>query len=211
MNYSALRSTLISSMFSIALGALPVVVARAAVTDEQPNGFAIEETAHVAAPPDKVYGALLQPQKWWNSAHTYSENSANLSLDAKAGGCLCEALPGGGSALHAIVVLAQPGSTLRLRGPFGPFQSQGVDGALTFTLKAGNGGTELKLNDNVGGYMKGGFGKWPQAADAMLADLVAHLKYFVETGKAMLPDKTSPDKTSPDKKSPDKKSPDKKS
>jgi uncharacterized protein YndB with AHSA1/START domain len=196
MNHSDLCSMLIGSALGIALGALPVLAARAAVTDEQPNGFAIEETAHIAAPPDKVYGALLQPRKWWNSAHTFSQNSANLSLDAKAGGCLCETLPDGGSALHAIVVVAQPARTLRLRGPFGPFQSQGVDGALTFTLKAGNGGTELVLNDNVGGYMQGGFGRWPQAADAMLADLVAHLKYYVETGKAMPPDKASPDKTS---------------
>jgi hypothetical protein len=67
----------------------------------------------------------------------------------------------------------------------GPFQSQGVDGALTFALKAGGDGTDLVLDNNVGGFIKGGMGKWPEAADGMLADLVVHLKYYVESGKPM--------------------------
>ncbi len=184
-------STPIGFVLGLALGVMPVVSSRAAVTDVQLNGFAIEETTHVAAAPEKVYEALIRPEKWWNALHTYTGNSANLSLEAKAGGCLCEALPGGGSVMHATVVNARPGTALRLRGPLGPFQGEGVESAITFTLKPRNGGTDLTLDNNVGGYMKGGFDKWAQAADAMLADLVAHLKYFAETGRAMIPDKQS--------------------
>ena len=47
------------------------------------------------------------------------------------------------------------------------------------------GGTELTLDNRIGGYMKGGFGTWPQAADRMLSDVVARLKSFAETGKAV--------------------------
>jgi len=176
-------------VFALALVTLPVFArvlpAQSAVLETNANGFAIEEKAHIAASPAKVYAALIHPENWWNSEHTFSGSAGNLSLDAKAGGCLCETLPNGGSVQHLAVVFAAPNSTLRLRGAMGPFQGQGMDGALTFTLKASGDGTDLVLDNNVGGFMKGGMGKWPQAADGMLTDLVAHLKYYAETGKAM--------------------------
>ena len=157
--------------------------AKSAVVETAANGFAVEETAHVAATPDKVYVALLHPENWWNSQHTFSGNAANLSLDAKAGGCLCETLPNGGSVQHLAVVALMPGKAIVLRGAMGPFQAQGVDGAMTITLTPKDGGTDLVLDNNYGGYIKGGMGKWPVAADAMLSDLVARLKSYAETGK----------------------------
>ena len=160
--------------------------AHAAVAEQNANGFAIVQLVHIAAPPGKVYDALIRPARWWDSAHTYSHSAANLSLDARAGGCFCETLPNGGSVQHAQVVVAIPGDTLRLRGPLGPFQGQGVDGALTFSLKAAAGGTDLTLENNIGGFMKGGFGDWPARADAMLAQQMDHLKHYLETGSAAL-------------------------
>ena len=157
--------------------------AHAAVVESNANGFAIEETAHIAASPAKVYAVLIHPENWWDSEHTFSQDAKNLSLDAKAGGCLCETLPGGGSVQHLTVASVMPDKTIRFRGAMGPFQGQGVDGALTFTLKASGDGTDLVLDNNVGGFLKGGMGKWPQAADGMLTDLVAHLKYYAENGK----------------------------
>lgn len=154
----------------------------AAVVDQAQDGFAIQQKLHIAAPPDKVYAALVAPQKWWGPDHTYSHSAANLALDARGGGCFCETLPGGGSVQHATVASAMPGALLRLRGPLGPFQGQGVDSALTFTLKAAGDGTDLTLDNVVGGYMKGGLGNWPAAADGMLAATIARLKNFVETG-----------------------------
>ncbi len=68
------------------------------------NGFEVRETAHVAASPDKVYAVLLLPAQWWSSDHTFSGDAANLSLDARAGGCWCETLAGGGSVQHLQVV-----------------------------------------------------------------------------------------------------------
>jgi len=159
--------------------------AHAAVVEANAGGFAVEEKAHIAVSPAKLYAALIHPESWWNSEHTFSQDAKNLSLDAKAGGCLCEALPGGGSVAHLTVAAVMPNNTLRLRGAMGPFQGQGVDGALTFMLKASGDGTDLVLENNVGGFVKGGMGKWPEAADGMLTDLVAHLKYYAENGKAM--------------------------
>ncbi|HEY2033801.1 MAG TPA: SRPBCC domain-containing protein [Rhizomicrobium sp.] len=162
-----------------------VLSARAAVVESTANGFAVEEKSPIAASPANVYAALIHPEKWWNSEHTFSGSATNLSLDAKAGGCLCEILPGGGSVAHLTVVMVMPDKAIVFRGAMGPFQGQGVDGALAFTLAAKDGGTDLVLDNNVGGFIKGGMGTWPQAADGMLADLVAHLKYFAENAKSM--------------------------
>jgi uncharacterized protein YndB with AHSA1/START domain len=183
MQNHSLKQFGIGAAFAGALIAASIMHACAAVVESNASGFAIEEHAHIAATPDKVYAALIHPEKWWNSQHTFSQDAKNLSLDAKAGGCLCETLPNGGSVQHLVVVLAEPGDTLRLRGPMGPFQGQGADGALTFTLKAKDGGTDLTLENNVGGFFKGGLGQWPQAADGMLTDLVAHLKQYAESAK----------------------------
>lgn len=155
--------------------------AHAAVVESTAAGFAIQQTVHITAPADRVYAALITPAKWWNSEHTFSGSAANLSLDARAGGCFCETW-NGGSVQHLTVVDAQPGRILRLRGALGPFQGQGADGSLTFTLKVNAGGTDVALDNVMGGFIKGGFGKWPALADAMLADQMARLKRLLETG-----------------------------
>jgi uncharacterized protein YndB with AHSA1/START domain len=167
---------------ALAAGLAIPQVCRAAVMDSQVNGFAIEQTLHIAASPEKVYATLIQPSLWWSSRHTFSHSAANLSMDARGGGCFCEKLPKGGSVQHATIVAAEPGVSLRLRGPLGPFQGQGVDSAITFTLTAKDGGTDLALENIVGGYMEGGFGNWPQAADGMLSEQIARLKSYLETG-----------------------------
>lgn len=161
--------------------AVPSFSALGEVLENGPSGFALERTVHIAATPDHVYSALIQPSKWWNSAHTFSGNAANLSLEVKAGGCLCENWSGG-SVQHLIVVYAMPGKMLRLRGALGPFQGQGMDGALTFTLKPDAGGTNLQMENVMGGFMKGGLSKWPPLADSMLAEQMLRLKAYVETG-----------------------------
>lgn len=85
---------------------------------------------------------------------------------------------------HLTVIYAAPGTALRLKGALGPFQGEGVEGVLTFNLSAKDGGTDLVLQNNTGGFMKGGFGKWPGMVDQMLADLVERLKNYAETAKA---------------------------
>jgi uncharacterized protein YndB with AHSA1/START domain len=120
---------------AFAIAMLVAAPAAAAVVDSQPNGFAIHQVVQIAAPPEKVFAALIRPELWWSSGHTFSGNAANLSLDARAGGCWCERLANGGSVQHGIVVYVAPNEMLRTRGPFGPFQNQGVDGALTWSLR----------------------------------------------------------------------------
>jgi uncharacterized protein YndB with AHSA1/START domain len=158
-----------------------LLAARAEVVESTPNGFALQRIVHIAATPERVYAALIQPARWWNSAHTFSGSAANLSLDARAGGCFCE-IWNGGSVQHEVVVDAVPGKTLRMRGALGPFQGQGVDGALTFSIRPSGDGADLTMENVVGGFMKGGIAKWPPLADSMLAEQMIRLKRYVETG-----------------------------
>jgi hypothetical protein len=144
------------------------------------NGFEIRETVHVAASSDKSYAALLEPARWWSSDHTFSGSAANLKLDARAGGCWCETVPGGGSVEIMRVVNVAPGKIIRLRGALGPFQGLGVDGAMTWSVKGGAEGTDLTFSYTIGGYAKDGFDGLSKAADRVLAEQLDRLKKLLD-------------------------------
>jgi uncharacterized protein YndB with AHSA1/START domain len=154
--------------------------AAAEVVNVAANGFEVRETVHIAASSDKVYAALLMPAHWWNSEHTFSGNAANLSLDARAGGCWCESLPGGGSVEHLRVVYVSPGKVLRLRGALGPFQALPVDGVMTWSVKSAADGSDVSVSYAIGGYIKDGADDLSKAADRVLGEQMDRLKKSVE-------------------------------
>lgn len=169
-------------ILGVAAGTSPAEVANVA-----PNGFAVKHSMTIPASPQKVYEALVgKVGSWWNPEHTFSNDSKNLSIDARAGGCFCEKLGNGGSVEHMRVVFAWPGRILRMTGGLGPLQGSGVVGSMTWQLEAAKGAagaTSLEFSYGVGGYMAGGFDKIAPAVDAVLGEQLARLKSFVETGK----------------------------
>jgi uncharacterized protein YndB with AHSA1/START domain len=176
-------------LIALTLGALSCGAAGAAVTDVASNGFTIKLEQEIAAPPDKVYAALIEPARWWSSDHTFSGSAADLSLDPRAGGCFCETLPSGGSVQHLTVVYAVPGKLLRLVGMLGPFQSIAGNGVLTWTLKPVTAGTHLEMTYQIAGSANmtvngKGYDFWSNAADGMLSAQVVRLARAIETGKA---------------------------
>jgi Polyketide cyclase / dehydrase and lipid transport len=168
----------------VALAALAVTGgverAAAAVVNAAANGFEVRETVHIAAAPDKVYSELLVPAHWWNSAHSFSGNAANLSLDARVGGCWCENLPGGGAVEHMRVVYMAPGKVLRLRGALGPFQAFAADGVMTWSVKSAADGSDVTLTYALGGYFKDGTDELSKAADGVLGEQIERLKKSIE-------------------------------
>ncbi len=118
------------------------------------TGFVVENKAVASAAPDAVWAALVTPARYWNPDHSYSGKAENFTLDAKAGGCFCEAVPNGGSVEHMRVVFVMPGSALRLVGGLGPLQSEGVAATLTWALKPVPTGTEITQTYVVGGHMR---------------------------------------------------------
>ena len=154
--------------------------AAAEVKSVGPNGFEAVTTVTIAAPPDRVYAAFGEVGRWWSSSHTFSRDSANLSLELHAGGCFCERLKDGGTVEHMRVVYAAPGVGLRLRGGLGPLQMEGVDGTFAWTLKSTEGGTNVTQSYVVGGYIRGGMEPWAPRVDRVLDEQLQRLKNFAE-------------------------------
>jgi len=161
----------------------PLAITRAEVVDSSAAGFTVRESVTVEATAERAYTSVVQDiGKWWDSSHTYSGKSENLSIDATAGGCFCEKLPGGG-VRHMVVVLAIPGKFLRLSGALGPLQALAVTGSMTWTFTTDAEKTKLEVSYAVGGYSPGGLQKIAPAVDRVLAEQLERYVRFVETGK----------------------------
>lgn len=137
--------------------------AYAKVVELESNAFVTRDSKTVAADERAVWLALTTPGDWWNKAHTFSGDPANMMLTPQAGGCFCERIPEkdtskvigmSGSVQHMSVILAIPDQALRLQGALGPLQSEPVDGVLTITLAKADEGTKVTFEYAVGGYMR---------------------------------------------------------
>jgi len=146
------------------------------------NGFNVKLTLSIQAPPDEVYRRLINVGDWWNSEHTYSHNSHNLSIEAKAMGCFCEKLPDGGSVRHMEVVYVVPGKRLCLTGALGPLQSLASTGNMAIALSPAGNGTKLELTYAVAGYVTAGMNTWAEPVNSVLTEQFTRLKNYIERG-----------------------------
>jgi hypothetical protein len=149
----------------------PPMNVSAEVVASGPGGFVVREEVDYHGLPDAAWQRLVRPQDWWDGAHTYSHDAANLSLTLVPGGCWCEKLANGGFVRHMDVTYVQAPVRLRLSGGLGPLQAMGVSGALTFTLKAGEPGTtKVKAEYAVSGFSADGFAKIAEGVDGVLGE-----------------------------------------
>ena len=142
--------------------------ARAEVVDQSPQGFESLHTLTIAAPPAKVRAATLEVGRWWSSAHSWSGDARNLSIDL-ATGCFCEKLHDDRSATSVARVVAglAVGTT-----------------TISATLDGKVGTTVLTVTYDVGGYAKGGLAEqWAKPVDGVIGEQVGRLKMLLETGK----------------------------
>jgi hypothetical protein len=168
------------------LAALLLAAASAAsaeVVDVGDNGFATRQTVTVSADAAKAWTAAVDVGKWWDPEHTYSRDSANMSIEARPGGCWCEKLPGKAGVRHMTVVFADPGKLLRFDGGLGPLQSLAVAGVMTWSFTPAEKGTEVELTYLVGGYNRGGFKDLAPGVDAVLRAQLERYQRYVNAGK----------------------------
>ena len=161
----------IAGLILIAWIAMPLA-ARAEVAAASESGFLIRAEAHTEASPAETWRALTRPNRWWSSAHTYSGDARNLSLDARAGGCWCERWAGG-SVAHARVLAAFEHSgarTLRLEGSLGPLQDMGAVSILTFTVRPHGAGSTVTMTYRVAGDAVLGLNALSGPVDAVLME-----------------------------------------
>ena len=152
------------------------------MTGRNQSGFTTAGTVTIAAAPERVWDALVRPAAWWNSEHSWSGNAANLTLDPRAGGCFCEALPGGGSVEHMRVIYADRGKQLRMSGALGPLQDEGLVATLTVRLEAEGGATRLAWSYKVGGYTDLPWAQIAPAVDGVVSEQFGRLAAVVEKG-----------------------------
>lgn len=139
--------------------------ALAEVKTSTEGGFSVYQKAEVGATPDEVWKRLIAPKLWWSKTHSWSQSVEGFTLDARAGGCFCEAiqekgadgkLKTVGTVEHMRVIYAHPGKVLRMQGALGPLQGEAVLGTLTVAMEANKDGTGTTLSFSyvVGGYMR---------------------------------------------------------
>jgi uncharacterized protein YndB with AHSA1/START domain len=153
--------------------------AAAEVFQKAENGFVVRQAAEVKASPDETWAELLKPAGWWSKQHTWSGDAANLSIEARAGGCFCEVLPNKesprasprGSVEHMRVIYVEQARALRMAGGLGPLQSEPVTGVLTVTLKPRDGGgTRIQWEYVVGGWFRYKVDQIAPAVDGVLGE-----------------------------------------
>ncbi len=166
---------------ALLLGLAASTSALAEVTATSDLGFVVERSVIVPADASATWRELVRPADWWQSAHTWSGNAANLTLDPRAGGCFCEALPQAkdmtarGVAEHMRVIQLAPGRMLRMSGALGPLQGEAVQGTMTVTLTPLADGTTIKLAYVVGGYIRMNTAQMAPAVDGVLGAQLAGL------------------------------------
>jgi uncharacterized protein YndB with AHSA1/START domain len=159
------------------------VYANADVVDSAANGFTLKIALAVQSTPADVYKHLVHNVgDWWSSAHTFSGDAHNLSIDDNAGGCFCEKLADGGGVQHMVVVNAQPGKRLVMRGALGPLQTMGADGSMAIVLSPDSAGTKMEVTFAAGGYMAAGMDKLAAPVNMVLTEQFTRLKNYVEHG-----------------------------
>jgi len=178
------RRLLTLGVAAILVSGVLQVTALADVADSTPGGFTVKITVNINAAPADVYRRLVNNVgDWWDSAHTFSTDAHNLSIEERPMGCFCEKLKEGGAVRHMEVLYFQPGKTLRMSGALGPMQGFAVNAIATFTLSPAPGGTKLELTYAVGGYMPQGLTGIAPIVDKVLTEQVNRLKSYIETGK----------------------------
>lgn len=154
--------------------------ASAEVLDANATAFTVRTTVTVNKDAASAYDVFTQRlAEWWNESHTYSGQSSNLSMAARAGGCFCEQLKDG-SVEHMTVIYAERGKTLRLRGGLGPLQALTVTGVWTVAFREQNGKTTVESTYAVGGYTKDGLTALAPLVDGVMTEQVTRFQRLAE-------------------------------
>jgi len=189
------------------VSAMIVSPAQAEVVEVKDNAFVTRDSVTVTADLRESWLQLISPGKWWNEAHTFSGDAANMMLKPQAGGCFCEAIPPkesrdsiglAGSVEHMRVILAMPDQALRMSGALGPLQSEPVNGVLTVTMAETKDGTRLVFEYAVGGFMRYEAPAISKAVDGVITQQMMGLAELLGPVEGARKAATEPESSTPD-------------
>jgi hypothetical protein len=156
--------------------------AQAKVLAKSATGFLVEHKVELKTDAKAAYDAFLKIGAWWSSSHSFSGDAKNLTIDAKPGGCWCEALPKGGFVKHMELIHAAPSGMLVFSGGLGPLQFMGVAGSMSISFKADKGATTVTLRYDVGGRDDKNFEDIAKGVDAVIGEQFGRYAKYVATG-----------------------------
>jgi hypothetical protein len=146
---------------------LSAAPANAEVLSSSSSGFEVRHTATVPVAPDAAFAAFAKVERWWDPAHSFGGDASKLSLDARAGGCFCESLPGGGVE-HLRVAFVDKPKRLVMNGALGPLVNLAVAGVMDVRFEPAGAGTRVTLDYKAAGFAAGGAKALAPAVDQVL-------------------------------------------
>jgi uncharacterized protein YndB with AHSA1/START domain len=147
--------------------------------DLKTGAFQVRQELILPASPEAVYDAMTGDiSGWWD--HHFSPHPKRLFIEPKPGGGFWEIFDDAGNgALHATVIVADRGKTLRFTGPLG-FSGQAVTIVTSFEFLPDPAGTKLRLTCNFAGQYQDGTDK---IVDQVWRHfLFERLKPYIESG-----------------------------
>ena len=156
--------------------------AAAEVVSAGDHGFEIQHVVNLVVPQPKAFAAFGQVGQWWSKAHTYSGDSARLSLQVRPGGCFCETLDGGGGIEHMRVAYLQPGERMVLTGSLGPLLYEATAGVMDVKVERIAGGSRLTMNYRAAGFAKGGAATMAPLVDQVLGEQIKRFRVYAAGG-----------------------------
>jgi hypothetical protein len=133
----------------------------------------------LVVPPEVAFNSFRNITAWWDPEHTYSGDSANLSLNLTPGGCFCERIPKtGGGVEHMHVTYVDPGKRAILTGSLGPLLFEATTGVMDVQVKTVAGGSQITLDYRAAGFAKGGADKLAPQVDQVLTAQLKRLRTY---------------------------------
>lgn len=153
--------------------------AAAEVVSRSENAFTLRFAVGLEASAEDIVSAAGEVPAWWDPAHTYTGDAANLSLAFEPGGCWCERLADGTSFRHAEVV-SITATDVRLNAPLGPLNGKATRADLTFSAGPENRGSLASMAFAVEGP---GVGAYADAVHGVMQQAWTRYIRFIEYGE----------------------------
>lgn len=156
--------------------------AAAEVVSTEPHGFEVQHVVNLVIPQPRAFAAFGQVGQWWSKNHTYSADAARMTLQMRAGGCLCETLEGGGGVEHLHVTYIQPGERVVLTGSLGPLLYEATTGVMDVKFERIAGGSRVTMNYRVAGFANGNAEKLAPLVDQVLGEQMKRFRVYAAGG-----------------------------
>ncbi|MBW8303021.1 MAG: hypothetical protein K0M78_03580 [Brevundimonas sp.] len=162
---------MLKSLIAALVLALSAAPAAAEVVVRTADSFILRYEMAAEIDPADIPGALENVGRWWDGAHTFSGDAANITIDLSPGGCWCERLADGTAFDHGRTV-SMSEEQIVFDAPFGPLRGKAAKAVLTMTWPSPHGvrsqtwemvveGPGLgAMADAVDGGVGDGFQRW---------------------------------------------------